>query len=123
MAEVASPDVLVYVCANCIPQAGRLPRQWIQGGARILVQEVPCSGKMDGRYLFHAYEAAHAAFALWHAPKGSATWPRVIIGPRFAFEWCKNCWPKWGSNASGVSCSTAPPKNRSINSNRWSTMR
>ena len=52
-----SPDVVVYVCTNCIPQGGRLPRQWDQDGAKVLVREVPCSGKIDGQYLFHALEA------------------------------------------------------------------
>ena len=70
MAEVASPDVLVYVCANCIPQAGRLPRQWVQAGVRIVVQEVPCSGKMDGRYLFHGFEAGVRGVCVVACPKG-----------------------------------------------------
>ena len=70
MAEVESPDVLVYVCANCIPQAGRLPRQWVQSGARIVVQEVPCSGKMDGRYLFHGFEAGVRGVCVVACPKG-----------------------------------------------------
>ena len=70
MAEVACPDVLVYVCVNCIPQAGRLPRRWVQEGARILVQEVPCSGKMDGRYLFHAFEGGARGVCVVACPKG-----------------------------------------------------
>ena len=54
--EPVSPDVIVYVCTNCIPRGGRLPRQWRQDAAHVLVREVPCSGKMDGQYLLHALE-------------------------------------------------------------------
>ena len=50
MAVGVSPDVIVYVCTNSIPQGGRLPRQWNQDGAHVLVREVPCSGKMDGHH-------------------------------------------------------------------------
>ena len=52
MTVALSPDVVVYVCTNCIPQGGRLPRQWDQDGAKVLVREVPCSGKVDGQYPF-----------------------------------------------------------------------
>ena len=39
-------------------------------GARILVQEVPCSGKMDGRYLFHAFEGGARGVCVVACPKG-----------------------------------------------------
>ena len=51
-------------------RAGRLPRQWKQDGARILVREVPCSGKMDGQYLFHALEGGGARLCVVACPKG-----------------------------------------------------
>lgn len=70
MPEVLSPDVVVYVCTNCIPQGGRLPRQWIQDGARVLVREVPCSGKMDGQYLLHALEGGGSGLCVVACPKG-----------------------------------------------------
>jgi F420-non-reducing hydrogenase iron-sulfur subunit len=70
MAEVLSPGVVVYVCTNCIPQGGRLPRQWKQGDARILVREVPCSGKMDGQYLLHAIEGGSRGLCVVACPKG-----------------------------------------------------
>ena len=70
MPEILSPDVVVYVCANCIPQTGRLPRQWRQEGKRILVREVPCSGKMDGQYLLHALEAGGCGLCVVACPKG-----------------------------------------------------
>jgi len=70
MPEVLSPDVVVYVCTNCIPQGGRLPRQWSQQGARVLVREVPCSGKMDGQYLLHAMEGGGRGLCVVACPKG-----------------------------------------------------
>lgn len=70
MPEVLSPDVVVYVCTNCIPQSGRLPRQWNQDGARVLVREVPCSGKMDGQYLLHVLEGGGTGLCVVACPKG-----------------------------------------------------
>lgn len=70
MPEALSPDVVVYVCTNCIPQGGRLPRQWTQDGARVLVREVPCSGKMDGQYLLHAIEGGSVGLCVVACPKG-----------------------------------------------------
>jgi F420-non-reducing hydrogenase iron-sulfur subunit len=70
MPEVLSPDVVVYVCTNCIPQGAGLPRQWNQDGARVLVREVPCSGKMDGQYLLHAMEGGSRGLCVVACPKG-----------------------------------------------------
>jgi coenzyme F420-reducing hydrogenase delta subunit len=70
MSEALSPDVVVYVCTNCIPQGGRLPRQWNQQGVRVLVREVPCSGKMDGQYLLHAIEGGGRGLCVVACPKG-----------------------------------------------------
>jgi F420-non-reducing hydrogenase iron-sulfur subunit len=64
------PDVIVYVCNNCLPAGGRLPRQWQQDGAWVLVREVPCSGKMDAQYLLHALEAAVRGLCVVTCPKG-----------------------------------------------------
>jgi F420-non-reducing hydrogenase iron-sulfur subunit len=70
MPVALTPDVVVYVCTNCIPQSGRLPRQWTQEGARVLVREVPCSGKIDGQYLFHAMEGGGRGICVVACPKG-----------------------------------------------------
>jgi F420-non-reducing hydrogenase iron-sulfur subunit len=70
MAVGLSPDVIVYVCTNCMPQGGRLPRQWSQDGAHVLVREVPCSGKMDCQYLFHALEGGTRGVCVVACPKG-----------------------------------------------------
>ena len=65
-----APDVVVYVCANCMPDGGHLPRQWAQDGARVLVREVPCTGKMDGQYLMHAREGGARGFCVVACPRG-----------------------------------------------------
>jgi F420-non-reducing hydrogenase iron-sulfur subunit len=70
MAEILSPGVVVYVCTNCIPQGGRLPRQWRQQETRVVVREVPCSGKMDGQYLLHAIEGGSRGLCVVACPKG-----------------------------------------------------
>jgi len=70
MAQGVSPDVAVYVCVNCIPQRGHLPRQWTQNGAHVVVREVPCSGKTDAQYLFHVMEGGARGFCVVTCPKG-----------------------------------------------------
>jgi coenzyme F420-reducing hydrogenase delta subunit len=70
MPEVLSPDVVVYVCTNCIAEGGRLPPGWNQGGTRVLVREVPCSGKTDGQYLLHAIEGGQRGICVVTCPKG-----------------------------------------------------
>lgn len=68
--EPICPDVIVYVCTNCIPRDGRLPRQWHRQDAHVLVREVPCSGKMDGQYLLHALEGGARGLCVVACPKG-----------------------------------------------------
>ena len=70
MPEALSPHVVVYLCTNCIPTGVDLPRQWNQDGARVLVREVPCSGKMDGQYLLHALEGGARGLCVVACPKG-----------------------------------------------------
>ena len=70
MPELLSPDVVVYVCANCLPQGVQLPRQWQVDGARILVREVPCSGKMDAQYMMHGLEGGGRGCCVVACPKG-----------------------------------------------------
>ena len=109
MAVAVSPDVVVYVCTNCIPQGGRLPRQWNQDGAHVLVREVPCSGKMDGQYLFHALEGGTRASASSLVPRASAIWRKATTGPRFAFAPCSGCWRRSDWSRSGPNWCTARP--------------
>jgi coenzyme F420-reducing hydrogenase delta subunit len=70
MPEKLSPDVVVYVCTNCVPQGAHLPRQWQQEGARVLVREVPCSGKMDAQYLLHGLEGGGQGCCVVACPQG-----------------------------------------------------
>lgn len=70
MGQSASPDIVVYICCNCIAQGARLPRQWQQDGAHVLVREIPCSGKMDGQYLFHAFEGGSRGLCVVACPNG-----------------------------------------------------
>lgn len=70
MTQSAAPDIIVYICCNCIAQGTRLPRQWQQNGAHVLVRQVPCSGKMDGQYLFHAFEGGSRGLCVVACPKG-----------------------------------------------------
>ena len=71
MPEPVSPDVIAFVCRNAIPEGEHLPRQWNQDGAHVVVREVPCSGKMDGQYLFHALEGGVGGLCVVACPKGS----------------------------------------------------
>jgi len=70
MSQLQSPDVVVYVCANCLPQASTLPRQWKQHDAHVLVRQMPCSGKVDVQYLLHAIEGGARGFCIVTCPKG-----------------------------------------------------
>jgi F420-non-reducing hydrogenase iron-sulfur subunit len=70
MAEPLVPDVVVNVCHNCIPDADRLPRQWKQDGALVVVREIPCSGKIDGQYLLHTIESVDRGVCVVACPTG-----------------------------------------------------
>lgn len=70
MAATVSPDVIVYVCHCSIPSGSPLKRQWKHNGLRVLMREVPCSGKMDGQYLMHALEGGACGVCVVACPKG-----------------------------------------------------
>jgi len=70
MTKSVSPDVVVYVCHNCLPQGAALPHQWRQDGVHVRVQEIPCSGKIDIQYLFHALEGGGCGICVVACPKG-----------------------------------------------------
>ena len=65
-----SPDIIVYACTNALHQDGHFPRQWAQAGARVLVCEMPCTGKMDGQYLMHALEGGATGICVVACPRG-----------------------------------------------------
>ena len=70
MTQSAGADVVVYVCANCAAEGGRMARRWDQNGAGVLVQEVPCSGKSDLQYLLHTLEAGALGICVVACPRG-----------------------------------------------------
>jgi F420-non-reducing hydrogenase iron-sulfur subunit len=67
---VKTPDVLFYVCANCVPEAGKIPRQWKQGDVRVKVQQLPCTGKVDTQYMMHAIEGGARGVSIVACPEG-----------------------------------------------------
>ena len=70
MNESANAGVSVYVCHRCLPQEGHLPRQWTQDGVRVRVVVLPCSGKTDIQYLFHAIEGGAQGLLVVTCPPG-----------------------------------------------------
>ena len=70
MAQPVHPDVIVYLCTNCTPPGGRLPRQWKDGDVYVGVREVPCSGKIDAQYLLTAMEGGRRGLLVVTCPKG-----------------------------------------------------
>lgn len=70
MAQPNCPDVIVYLCVNCVSQDGRLPRQWKQDDAHVLVREVPCSGKIDTQYLLSTMEGGGRGVCVATCAKG-----------------------------------------------------
>jgi coenzyme F420-reducing hydrogenase delta subunit len=70
MSKIPSPEIVVYICTNCVPQGAHLPRQWRQDDTHVLVREVPCTGKMDAQYLMHALEGGGQGCCVVACPKG-----------------------------------------------------
>ena len=65
-----TPDVLFYVCANCVPSVRELPRQWTQGDTYVRVHQLPCTGKVDTQYVMHALEGGAQGVSVIACPKG-----------------------------------------------------
>ena len=76
MSESLHPDISVFICHQCIPAGVRLPRQWTEQGAlgeagvHVRVFELPCSGKTDAQYMFHAIESGARGFLVVTCPQG-----------------------------------------------------
>lgn len=73
MANGKNSDVVVYICVNCNPAVARLPRQWEQDDTHVFVRELPCTGKIDVQYLFHAIEGGARGLCVVACPKGECT--------------------------------------------------
>jgi coenzyme F420-reducing hydrogenase delta subunit len=63
-------DLFIYICANCIPQGNRLPRQWKTGDLHVQVRMLPCTGKLTTQYLFHAFEGGSRGVCVLACPEG-----------------------------------------------------
>lgn len=70
MSKSQHPGVSVYICRQCIAEGGHLPRQWTQDGVHVRVTVLPCSGKTDAQYLFHAIEAGARGLLVVACPQG-----------------------------------------------------
>ena len=70
MSEGIYAGVTVYICHRCIPNGSRLLRQWTQDGVHVRVKELPCSGKTDAQYLFHAIESGGRGVLVVACPRG-----------------------------------------------------
>jgi coenzyme F420-reducing hydrogenase delta subunit len=73
MINQALPEVIVYICKNCLPKSGRLPVQWTEAGMHVQVKEIPCSGKIDAQYLLHAIEGGVQGVCVMTCSKGECT--------------------------------------------------
>ncbi len=71
--ESFGTDVILYICHNCYPQGSRLPRQWTEGDVHVKVKEIPCSGKIDIQYIFHALEGGARGVCVVACPQGECT--------------------------------------------------
>ena len=71
MPDSVQPEISVYLCQNCIPEGVRLPRQWRQDEAYVQTKILPCSGKTEAQYLFHALEAGARGVLLVACPEGA----------------------------------------------------
>jgi coenzyme F420-reducing hydrogenase delta subunit len=73
MRQRSNPDVLVFLCKNSIPEAGKLPVQWSEAGVHIQTKVIPCSGKIDAQYLFHSLEDGVQGVCVITCPHGECT--------------------------------------------------
>ncbi|MBN2442018.1 MAG: hydrogenase iron-sulfur subunit [Spirochaetales bacterium] len=63
-------DAIVYICHNCIPEAESVVRQWTQEGVHVQVRTLPCTGKINTQYIFHALEGGCRGVCVVACPPG-----------------------------------------------------
>ena len=63
-------EAAIYVCRNCVSNCESLPTQWISDGTHIRIKLIPCSGKIDARYLLHAFESGMRGICVVTCPEG-----------------------------------------------------
>ena len=73
MTENICPDAFIYLCHNCIPNTGKIKRQWKHGNLHVKVVELPCTGKINTQYIFHALEGGSPGICVITCPLGECT--------------------------------------------------
>ena len=73
MATAPHPDVIIYLCKNCIPGGRYAPVQWNENGLHVRIKEIPCSGKIDAQYILHAIEGGLRGLCVVTCPHGECT--------------------------------------------------
>jgi coenzyme F420-reducing hydrogenase delta subunit len=63
-------DAIVYICHNCIPDAESVKRQWSQEGVHVQIRTLPCTGKINTQYIFHALEGGCRGVCVVACPPG-----------------------------------------------------
>lgn len=66
------PGIRVYYCRNCT-HAGEIPAAVTKrcAGLNVTVEAVPCSGRVDPRYILKAFEAGTQAVCVLACPTGT----------------------------------------------------
>jgi coenzyme F420-reducing hydrogenase delta subunit len=67
------PEVIVFLCKNCVTESHKLPRQWTCEGMHVRIKEIPCSGKTDAQYILHALESGVAGVCIVTCAQGKCT--------------------------------------------------
>jgi coenzyme F420-reducing hydrogenase delta subunit len=73
MEQQKNPDIFIFLCKNCIPQAAALPAQWTEAGVHVRIKEIPCSGKIDAQYMLHALEGGVKGICIVTCALGECT--------------------------------------------------
>ena len=94
MPEALSPDVVVYLCTNCIPQGGICRGSGTRTVPGSSCAKSPAAARWMGSICCTRWRAAPGAFAWWRAPRATATWRRATTGPRSASARSSDCWRK-----------------------------
>jgi len=72
---MSEQDIIIYICHNSLPagtSVAALARRAEENarGVRVVVREVPCSGKTDVVYLLRAFEGGARGVAILTCPLG-----------------------------------------------------
>ncbi len=110
--KIQSTDskVILYVCHNCFPQGKKLPRQWNHDGIHVQVKEVPCSGKIDIQYLFHAIEGGAQGVCVITCPQGECTLAQGNYRAQVRIQTVRNLLAEIGLEAERASLVHFSPK-------------